>query len=646
MATLPAQYYNRFDPTKEYEELLFVAGRPMQSAEFNELQSNYSTRLRGVADSLFKDGDVIRDAGISLNTATGELTCESGAVYIRGAVRGVAPATFTVPLTGEHAVGIRLIETVITAIEDPELLDPATGTRAYNERGAERLRVHAQWGWSGEVSPAGEFFPVYSVSDGNVGAKEAPPNLDAVTQALARYDRDSAGGTYVVSGLNVTKLADVGADQVYSIAEGRARVHGYGVEFVTSRRVLHPTAPDLRTITNEPKTSTTDGLQRVNLVRRPVKEIVSVSITAEKTANLVHGVVSGAQDPLPDTSVLEILSVTQGATTYTATTDYLLTDDKVDWTPGGAEPSPGSTYSVTYRYITLVEPTNVDLSGYSVTGAVTGTLILTTYKQMLPRVDRLCLDSDGNPVWLTGVSATYSPQPPTVPTDMLSLASVYQSWDGSRRVVNDGIRVVPMPILAGIQTRMDLFAQLIAQQRLESNVHTREAGIKKGLFTDPFIDDSNRDAGIVQTAAIVNGELMLPISADVSSVSSDIVTPQTCAFTSSFVLEQPLRTGEMKINPYMSFDLVPAVVSLVPSVDRWTVSESEWAGPITQRFITGAGDLSSTTVSTANVLLQTTSTDIETLREIDVNFSISGFGAGEELSQVTFDGIVVTPTAP
>ena len=91
--------YNRFDPAKDYEDHRFVAGRPLQSAELNEIQAQARYKLQGVADALLKDGNIIRDAGIVVHPSTGVTDCESGAVYLRGAVRGVLPATITVPST-------------------------------------------------------------------------------------------------------------------------------------------------------------------------------------------------------------------------------------------------------------------------------------------------------------------------------------------------------------------------------------------------------------------------------------------------------------------------------------------------------------------------------------------------------------------
>lgn len=642
--TMPAQYYSRFDEAQNYDEHLFIAGRGLQSAELNEIQKQGASRLKGVADALFKDGDIIRDAAVVVDADTGVVQCQSGAIYLRGAVRGVAPATLTVPVVGVFAIGILLTESVVTALEDPALRDPATGTRNYNEPGAERLLVTPEWA-VGDNSDA-DFYPVYSITNGVLDAKEPPPNLDAVTQALARYDRDSAGGTYVVSGLAVKALPDVGDDQVYSLSEGRCRVYGYPFEFSTARRVTLAAVPDLKLISNEPHLSAGEAAQRINFDRTPGTGITELSITAEKTVTLTHGVFTGAQDPLPDTSVLQILEVKQGGTTYTATTDYLLTAGKVDWTPAGAEPAPGSTYTVKYQYITLATPTLVDDDGFTVEGAVAGTLVLVTYSQKLPRIDRLCVSSSGAPVWLSGVAAAFNPQPPAVPEDLLVLASVYQTWTASRRVVNDGVRVVPMPQLASIDNRLDWLAQLIAQNRLESSIHTRESGTKKGLFTDPFLDDSQRDAGTEQTAAIVRGELMLPIAASISQMGADVTEKTTCAYSNAVLLEQTLRTGDMKINPYMSFAPVPAQVTLTPAVDRWTVVESTWESPSTSRFVVGSGDQSSVSSSTRNALLSSSTSDIETLRPIEVAFSVSGFGPGEALWTIYFDGAEIEPVQP
>lgn len=640
-------HYDRFDSSKEYESHLFRAGYVLQSAELNEIQSAIQYRVKGIGDALFKDGDVVRDAQVIVDANTGIARCESGAIYLRGAVRGVPPATLTIPTSGTVAVGVYLRTTAVTELDDPDLRDPASLTRNYQEPGSGRKKVSALWGYSGDAQ-TGDFFPVYTVEDGVLRAKEAPPNLDSFNQALARYDRDSAGGTYVVSGMTVERLDDlVDGRQVYSVSEGRARVNGYGIDQSTARRLVYDATPDLRLITNEPHLSTTASAQRINLDNTPLNDISEVTITAEKTVTLTHGGFVGAQDPLPDTSVLQIVEVKQGATTYVAGTDYQLTAGKVDWSLGGAEPATGSTYTVKYQYLANVTPTAVDDTGFTVTGALTGTLVLVTYNQKLPRIDRLALTADGEYAWLQGVSASWNPQPPVVPQDMLPLASVYQLWTAATTVTNDSVRVVPMPELAAINGRIDYVLGLVAQQRLEASANLREATQKKGIFTDPFLDDSLRDAGVEQTGAIVGGELTLPVTINaVSLISADITAPSSLSYSLSALLIQDARTGSMKVNPYMAFEPIPAAVVLTPAVDRWTEVNTTWRSPITERITQGWGNASSTSTTGQRVdVLSSVSRPAQFLRRIEVKFKITGFGANEILSQVLFDGVAVTPVS-
>ena len=646
MPTMPDGYFSRFDPAKNYDQHLFRAGYVLQSAELNEIQQATKSHIRGVADALFKDGDVVRDARIIVDPITGAAVCESGAVYIGGAVREVPLKNITVSVDLVVSVGIYLTETVVTELTDPQLRDPAILTQNYEEAGASRLKTTLSWGFAGDGG-VGDFYPVYAVDKGFVRSKEPPPQLDSVTQALARYDRDSAGGTYVVSGLAVKKELDAAdGSQVFTVGEGRARVNGYGVSVGTSRRLRYVAAPDLRAIDSEPHLSTTAGAQRVTLSRGPILGTPAVRITEQKTETLVHGGFTGAQDQITDTSVIAIISVVQGGTTYVQNTDYRLTAGRVDWSLAGAEVATGSSYVVTYQYIKTATPTLVDSTGFTVTGAVVGTLVLSTYSQKLPRIDRLSLDSDGAFIWTQGVSADFNPQPPAVPDNLLPLASVTQLWSDGSFVTNNSVRVVPMNYLSSLSGRLDTVIGMIAQQRLESNIHGREAGTKKGIFTDAFFDESGRDFGQAQTAAIVRGELTLPIlSAGAKYVSADVTAKTTLVFTPVVALSQTVRTGSMAVNPYLSFAPIPAFVTLTPSVDRWTDVQETYSGPVTSRFVSGSGDQSSISTSVANVLVSSEDGRVETMRPIDVHFTISGFGPGERLLGVSIDGVEVIPVA-
>ena len=106
------RYYNLFDPAKHYTQLLFRAGDGLQSRELNEIQTTLIHRLQGVADALLKDGDIVSGANLQIDADTGLVTLEAGRVYLRGAVREVPAASFTVPVDGRVAVGERGVERV------------------------------------------------------------------------------------------------------------------------------------------------------------------------------------------------------------------------------------------------------------------------------------------------------------------------------------------------------------------------------------------------------------------------------------------------------------------------------------------------------------------------------------------------------
>ena len=646
-------YYNRFRPEDNYTEILYRAGYGTQASEMNELQSIQDARIRSIADSLFKDGDIVSGCQIAVDASSGETRCEAGMIYLQGRVWKVAQAVFAIPLQGTVSVGVRLRESIISELEDPGLLNPARGSRGEGEPGAWRRKSVVVWGHDGDGGH-GNFYPVHVVDDGVPRAKELPPNLDSFSQGIAKYDRDSTGGgTYVSSGLFVQALADSAAGaQMYSISEGRARVNGYGVDLLTARRLSYGAEPDLRFVDTEVVQATGEATQRINVAHPPIRNITALRVTVRKTASIVHGSYAGCSDDLPDTSVMSIEEVRQGDTVYEAESDYVKTGDAVDWAPAGNEPAPGSTIQVIYTYLDkTLEPADVDFDGFSVSGAVGGTGIMISYNQALPRIDRLCLSSEGAFSIIRGVAAERNAKAPAVPEGLLALASISQTWREKQAVLNDGVRVVAFSDIEALRDRVEYALSEIARQRLEADVPTREAGARVGLFVDPLLDDSMRDQGIEQTAAIVNGFLTLPLAVAAYALSRDVPAPAARSFTPQPVLSQPYRTGSMKINPYRAFAVLPAKAKITPDVDRWLDRQAKWTSAETRYFYRQVyapnhpqhgQTLRSTSQSIEAV--STVQKEAETLRQIAVAFELAGFGPGEILREISFDGIVVPAT--
>lgn len=641
-------YYNRFTAADRYDELLFRAGKGLQSAELNEIQSGLIDRLKRIADAVFKDGAVISGTPPTINSTT--INCPISLIYLRGAVREVPARSFTISATGLVRVGVYLLNQEITEVEDVDLRDPAVGTRNYTEPGAGRLRVTPTWGREGDGSD-GEFYPVYTLIDGTL-LNQGDSNFgDGFSEALARYDRES-NGNYIVTGLNVTALGLDAGVNFFSVRDGTGNIFGHKIDRLASTRLDYAEDPDLEVVDAEPDTftGTTGGSATIQLNRFPVDTISEVVITREKTVTITRGGASGGQDTLPDVSVLSIQSITQGGTTYTPTTGYFLNGDKVDWSPAGAEPSPGSTYSITYRYLGNVTPSAVNFQAgtFTVTGAVNGTLVLTDYQWKLPRFDRLCIDRDGNFERVKGISSRFTPLPPAAPGNLLALATIRHKWGETPEVINDGIRAIPFDQLERMRSLIvDLF-DLVALERLRSDISSREPSSKRGVFVDPFIDDDMRDQGITQTAAIVDGVLQLPIAATVYQALENNTQDWMLPYTEEVILQQTQQTGSSPINPYQAFDPIPAAVVLTPAVDRFTVIDTIWTSGVTEqtrRWLgpTGRFAIDSVITTTRTELLSESQRPAEFLRQIQINFTLAGFDPGETLTEVKFDGIDVTP---
>jgi hypothetical protein len=308
----------------------------------------------------------------------------------------------------------------------------------------------------------------------------------------------------------------------------------------------------------------------------------------------------------------------------------------VEWLAGGTAPASGESYDVTYRYLDEVPVDGATSTTVTVSGGVTDQPVFIAYTYKLPRIDRLCLDRDGVPVYIKGQAARQNPLPPLVPDTLLSLATITNTWFGSPDVRSDGIRNYEFRDIHQLAQTLFGVLDLVSLERLRRDIDSREPVSKHGVFVDPFNDDRYRDSGEAQTAALFDGGMMLPIEATLIDI--DLPAAVTLDYTDEVVVDQPLISGCMEINPYDVFVPPPARMTLQPASDFWEESNTEFED-VTHVF--GSGPNSST--STSSTTLGTSSTQARFLRQIAVTFRIEGFGGGENLEVLTFDGIDVTP---
>lgn len=642
-----------FDRAKDRGDLQGVvqpADRFVQGASLNEMQTIIRQRGRRVAAMTAKDGNRISGAAALAiredeDDLTGQLILTAGEIFVLGDVFPVAAKVIdTVSMIGRVEIGVRISRVWQDYEDNPDLLGIAPGTLAEGEPGAAHELVTISWALADDGGE-GDFVLVYLMVDGTIIDQTPPPVLEGVINAIAIYDEE-AHGNYIARGCRVTALGKSGADQVFSIEEGSANINGYKRTRYASLRYMEEEAWDIEEIAGETHTYPGGASATFPFFHSPMATINSVLVTKEVTATITRGPVAGTADALPNNSVTSILEVKQGGTTYATPASWVKAGDSVDWSPGGAEPLPGSSYTVKYHYLALVTPDAATATEFTVSGGVADTLVIVGYDYKLPRIDLLCLDRAGLPVYLKGVSARQNPLPPPTPSNLLKLCEVHNNWLGKPRIENNGTRSVTYDRLSRVIDRVEAHERLLELERIKSGIDAREPTAKKGLFVDPFVSDFYRDNGVSQNAAIGEGIMQLAIAPTI--FLSPLTAPVTLDYTEEVVIEQSLVSGCMKVNPYQSFVPLPGALRLSPAVDFWEEAQTIWASPVTLEFNRG--------IRQDNGPLVVTSEATETLGERQelqeflriraVDFEINGFGAGEILESLTIDGRDITPAGP
>lgn len=591
---------------------------------------------KSIGNAVMRDGDRVTGGGVEVDQTAGTLILDKGEIYVQGEVREVQAAVLNgVAMTGDRAIGVRITSTAITHVEDPDLLGLHPDTDAHGEPGPVVEVQTIAWGWDGD-GQTGSLVPVYRLVDGVIIDQSPPADLSVASQPLRDF-AEKTHGNFITDGFVLHAIGKVGNSQTFSLKAGSAYIRGQDITRFQDMRIAEVEDPDTGTVDAEPHTFDDDGsgTTTITLSRTPVQSIENVIVTKETTETLSRG--SGASDTLANDSVMSIVSVEQGGAPYEDDADYYQDGDTINWSMGGDEPATGSSYTVTYRYLDSVSVDGFTNTSVTVSDGVTGGLVLVQYFFKLPRIDRLCLGSDGLPVYIKGQSSALNAQPPVVPDVLLQIATITNDWFGTPDVDTDGTRNITFEEQHRYNRATEDLLDLIGLERLDRDIDRREPTAKRGTVVDPFVDDRYRDAGEPQTAAVFAGGMELPITRVFEEIDLNEIV--TLPFTEEVVIQQLLSSDCMKINPYMNFTPPPARMTLTPSVDLWEESETAFDDDVTRSF--GTGNRSIATVTTED--LGTTQRQATFLRQIQVRFDIEGMGGGENLELLEMEGVDVTP---
>lgn len=660
----PSQFYNRFDATKRYKMLLFRAARGLQSAELNEIHATLHHEFRTLADNLYGDGAIVRGGSFTQQGDRTQFIATEATFYALGYLHEVPQFIFTVLETESCSIGIAVSMDVVSENEDPDLRDPAISRRGFNEPGAHRLRYTARWVKQEDVTSQESFYSIITFIEGSrVTVVREAPEMQSARDLIARLDYQS-NGSYVVSGFTVTNVANLDASKQHliSVSVGTARVEGYERVFDYARRTTIDYALETGSVQNEPIPFSGDGLYPLR--RLPIAATSEVNGIKQIVRTITHGNFLGCRDLLKDIPVFRILKVNQGGlyniatntftggVSYNITTDYVLDGDYINWSPTGAEPAPGSTYTVVYQYsVTIIPTISSDRKSIILSDLVPGSSVFIDYTHFLPRIDAIVLNRSGELVVVKGKPDYFAPQKPKVDFG-LQLATAFISYGGTPVLSPDYLRAYKFEDIYRLEQAVTDLKYNVATLSLSDRLRaTDPTTTKRGTFVDSFQNDAQRDSGLSQNAVSREGILSAPILWKPPLVvrsGTRVRIPRS----EKLLLSQTSYTKSRVINAYSTALPPPATISLAPRAARW-ITQEIFQDLFQTTYVTNtAVTATAIAVATATALNSPVSIVRDTASSLskaeipptDIEVTASRFNA-KELVEIYFDGAFVKTVA-
>ena len=251
------EYHN-----KNYRQILFTSGRAVQCRELTGI-GNYATEhIKDIAGLLYKDGTILSGCNVKAMDATprtgyadalsgltvGTLTMNGGKIFIDGypfeieftKFPAYSKSVVPIRLTGTETIYVEIIDTVVTAVEDDTLLDPAEGYDNYEAPGAHRLQRIARY-----ISTSHKDYnvtrniriPVVEIVDGKITYEaattavqnESDTSVSSETSVLDLLSQRTfeTSGNYLVNGYRVkTAISPDNTKIGVTVTPGVAYING------------------------------------------------------------------------------------------------------------------------------------------------------------------------------------------------------------------------------------------------------------------------------------------------------------------------------------------------------------------------------------------------------------------------------------
>ncbi len=237
----------------------------------------------------------------------------------------------------------------------------------------------------------------------------------------------------------------------------------------------------------------------------PVAEVIELVATLEELSHpVVRGLVPGTQDSIGASAVIGVKRVKQGTVTYVEGVDYnVIRQSELDWSLGGAEPAPGTSYYIDFLYSQALTK-DKDFTFNSTTSEINFGGGLTpasdqqfsvTYSYYLAVAATIGLSPEG--LFSTTLSNPSSdPTPPPLPSSLLPIASLQLYAD--RTVINSTqCRTVSFSDLFELEKEIQSNTANIQNLTLNSKAYNKAFKILGedpiGMFNDVIQDVSKLD---------------------------------------------------------------------------------------------------------------------------------------------------------
>ncbi|MBD1372582.1 DUF4815 domain-containing protein [Hazenella sp. IB182357] len=611
-----APYYDDFDPSQSYTQIMAVPGRPYQSREVTQAQTMIYHYLKRLSDTLLKEGALVSGMGYRVEPAAESkplaVTIEAGQIYIGGKILPFAEQTIEIEQTGVQKIGVTLHERVVTEVEDESLLNPIVP----GQKGAHRLKQTPTLTVNDPDTP-----PLYVFEDGVLKVEPAKPQFHEIMEMMARRTFDESGN-YRVHGLDLVLEAHDAERAKLTVEAGLAYILGYPVKKPAPVVKYISLPQEGRTVERERKLylegqSDLDDVPKFQgqtgyaLNHFPVQKVDAVHAIYQQTKAVTRSQ-TGMQDLLMTQPVVQrVLTIAHeqnGAHNYTEGTDYVVTDSGIQWIVGKKAPNPGATYYVTFTYEKVltadVDYTTKRLANVWESQAdylilneqeqmpVAGNTIMIHYTYNLARVDTISLDKEGN-LHITAGQPDQERwvQPPVLQDpNLLKLGTVYLSpnpEDGKVGFAKGGaVTRMDMAALEQMYQRVTEVEYNQAVSELDREAMQGEAPTElKGVFSDSFHspdkgDFAHPDFSVMYS--LEDGQIMLPpetlkdqrpalIPGDFHDWNGKVIS---APMTERVLVEQPYATRSMLINPYQVFHTMGAL-KMTPSFDNWVDVDHE-----------------------------------------------------------------------